>query len=483
MNKRYWTGLLILAVALDVVLTYWQNYQLPLDGDLAPTIFPSAWYSKVMQDPFGWAVLTRNEIYAGPNRFFAHATTTLYWKQVPHLLQYFTTPINSLYTASALFNTGTHVLTLFILAAYVRLGAGVARGSWGFWLAAVLLAPLFQTDGFYEQMGITNWAITFTFFYAFPTALLLLLLWPFHQAACQQQPLRLRPWQAVLLVLLMVVVAFNGAIPIAAAAVLVLGIGVNWAWQHWKAVPRWPVRLTLTGGWLSEQALLLLGILTALSAYSLYIGRNNAENLQHTHTLWELYQLLPIGIYRELTMQWGLPLLVLLVVVNAQLIRYLLPLSNDRQRVLNALRWVGMFALVFILLLPLGGFRNYRPYVVRGDAILPVLLGLFYAYGVSTCFLFYQLRGRIRVSYVVVVGLFATTFTYADSTTKMPRNNDCERWALDQLARAPEPVVRLSPYCSVLGWDLFYDHHQSELQGEMLYYWGVTKTKKLYYQQ
>ena len=482
MNKRYWSALVIVLVVLDIALTFWQNYQLPLDGDLVPTVFPAPWYSQVLHDPFGWAVLTQNATYAGTNRFFAHAAISLYWKQVPHLLQYLLVPIDSLYAASALFATVVQAGVLLGLAAYVRLGAGGRRGSWPYWLAVLLLAPLFQTDGFYEQMGITNHAITYNFFYAFPVALLLLLLWPFYRAAHQQRPLQLPLWRAVALVLLMVVVAFNGPIATAAVAVLLVATAVYWAWQQWQARQR--DAAPAPASWLSAQAMLLLGIWSALSLYSLYIGRNNAENA-HTHTLWELYQLLPTGIYRELTMQRGLPLLIALIVINAQLIRHATPASPERQRVLHKLRWVAFFTVVFLCLLPFGGYREYRPYLVRGDSVLPILVGLFYAYGVSTCFLLANtsLSHRVRLAYVPLLVLFAGTLIFADTTLKMSFNNDCERWAFEQMAQSKEPIVRVAPDCNVLAWVTMGDYHQTELQAEMLYFWGVTNRKRTYYQQ
>jgi hypothetical protein len=480
-NRRFWSFLLLVFIVLDTALTFWQNYQFPLDGDLVGVVFPSEWHSKVLQDPFGWAVLTKNESYAGTNRFFAHSTMWVYWRQVPHLLQRIVTPIDSLYVASALFNTITQTLLVLLLAAYVRVGAGAPRGSWGYWLGVALLVPLFQTTGFYEQMGITNWAITYTSFYAFPTILLLLLLWPFYKAASQQYPLSVQWWQACLLVLLMVLIAFNGPLPIASVAVLLIGIGGYWLWKQARSTSRWPSAGTLAIGWLSGQAIGLLFVLAMLSAYSLYIGRNNAENT-HTHTLAELYQLLPTGFWQELTMQWGLPALILLVIVNAQLIRHAVPTSLHSQRVLVILRWVSWFAVVFIMLLPFGGYRPYRPYLIRGDSIMPVLLGLFFAYGVSTYFLLFQLRGWTRNVYTAVLVCFLAFFIYNDTTLKLPSNNDCERWALDEMSRTPDAVVRVSPYCNILSWGLIYDPKDSELNAGMLHYWGITKVKKPYYQ-
>ncbi|NML67018.1 hypothetical protein HHL22_17565 [Hymenobacter sp. RP-2-7] len=432
----------------------------------------------MLHDPFGWAVLTQDAHYAGPNRFFAHASLGWYWKHVPLWLHTVASPISSLYAASALFTAVLQVCIVLGLAAYVYWGGGRVRG--GYWLAVILLLPLFQTDGFYEQLGIVNWATTYTFFYTLPTAWLLLLLWPFFAASVRAAPLRVAWWQAALLLGLMVVVSFNGPVGTAAAAVVVASIGLHWAWQQSQAAHTWPLAGSrLAMGWLSGQALFLLGVLAFLSLYSVFIGRNNAEN-SHTHTLSELYQLLPIGIAKEITMQPGLPLLLGMLLLNLLLLRQL-PSSAEHTRVLAHLRWTGWFATIFLLLLPLGGYRSYRPYLVRGDSIQPVLIGVFYAYGVSTYLLLQQLRGRWRPAYVGAVLALGAAFTYANFTWHMPRTNECERWSLDQLARAPESEVRLSPYCPVLQWDNQSDPHLTELHGLMLQYWGITDRPKLYY--
>lgn len=476
---RYGPVLVLLLLALHTGLTFWQHYQLPLDGDLVPIIYPAPWYGKVLHDPFGWTVLTQNASYAGPNRFFAHASLGWYWKHVPLWLHAVASPISSLYAASALFTAVLQAGLVLGLAAYVH-RSGDSGGRGGYWLAVILLLPLFQTDGFYEQLGIVNWATTYTFFYTLPTAWLLLLFWPFFAASVRAAPLRVAWWQAVLLVLLMVVVSFNGPVGTAAAAVVVASVGLHWVLLQHQATRPWPLAgSNLPVGWLSGQALGLLGVLAFLSLYSVFIGRNNAEN-SHTHTLSELYELLPIGIVKEIIMQPGLPLLLALLLLNVLLLRRLPP-STARTRVLAHLRWVGLFSAVFLLLLPLGGYRSYRPYLVRGDSIQPILIGVFYAYGVSSYLLLQQLVGRWRPAYVGAVLALGTTFFCANFTWHMPRTNECERWSLDQLARAPETEVRLSPYCPVLQWDNQSDPHLTELHGLMLQYWGITDRPKLYY--
>jgi hypothetical protein len=473
MNKRYLTSLLVAFVVLDWVYTFWQHYHLPLDGDLTAVVLPAPWYAQVLQDPFGWAVLTKHESYSATNRFFAHATTVLYWKTVPRVLQLLVDPISSLYVAAALFATVTQAGLTLVLASYVRLASGSGRRS--LWVVAALLGPFFQTASrLYEQFGITDHAVTYTFAYAWPLLLVLVLFWPFFRAACAGQPLRLPLWRALLLVALMVVVAFNGPLAAAAVAIVLLGVGLRWAWA-WRRPSQQAV-------WLSGQALGLLTVLGLLTLYSLYLGRYNSENVR-THSLAELYHLLPVGLGKLVTMQVGLPLLLALLLTNSVLVRRTVLATPGRGWTLRLLSWVAGAVAVYLLLLPLGGYRTYRPYLLRYDTFLPVMLTLLFAYGLSTYYLLTHLQGGPRRAYSLVVGLFLGYFLYVDFKLNLPFDNGCERWALDQLARAPEPEVELWPDCTVLAWGPVKTTYDSERTAGMLYYWHVTSSKKLFIQK
>ena len=178
MRKYLLPTLLALFVLLDLGYTFVQSYQLPLDGDLPPIVLPAMECRQVLGDPFGWAALTRGEVYVAPNRFFAHAAMVCYFKSVPFALQRVTSPINSLYAACALFAVLVQALLLYVLGVYI---SGSYRPGARFWLAVALVAPLFQMSGYNDQMGIIEQCITYTFFYAFP--MLLLLVLPFYRAA------------------------------------------------------------------------------------------------------------------------------------------------------------------------------------------------------------------------------------------------------------------------------------------------------------
>jgi hypothetical protein len=393
------------------------------------------------------------------------------------LLQNLLPPISSLYVASALFTTLTQAGLLFLLAKLVQLACATGRAH--LWLIAALLVPFFQTGGgFYEQMGITDRAVTYTFFYAFAMLLLLLLLLPFYRAALWQQGLRL-PWLQVLLMLgLMIVVSFNGPVATATVAVLLVLVAGYWAGQR---LQRLRGRAEADPSWLTGQTLGLLAVLGVLSLYSFYIGRYNIEN-SHTHTVWQLYQLLPGGLAHYLLFQPGLPVLLAAVLLNVLLVRRQ-PASPARQRLLRTLGWVGAFGGLYLLLLPLGGYRSYRPYLLRNDTALPIVLSALFAYGYATYFLLGQLAGRGRGTYILGVLALSAFFLQADGQPDRSPTSDCERWSLDQLARASEPVVEVAGFCPVLTWGLATDPQQSEIVGQMLYYWHVTPTVKTYYQK
>jgi hypothetical protein len=474
MKKTWLLAVLVLVVLADLVLTYVQHTQLPLDGDLAAIVVPRADYAPVLHDPFGWTVLTTGGWYSAPNRFFSHITLREYCLRVPLLLQAFATPIASVYMATALLSTGVQALLLYVLGWYAT---GSRRlSNWRLWLAMALMAPFFQTAGYDGQMAVVDNSFTYVFFYALPLLVLLVLLWPLYRAARQQQPLRVGGPQLVAMLLLIVVLAFSG--PIIAGVVLVLlgGVGLHAARQRWQLpAARWLKNIP-------GQAVLLWGWLGALCLYSLYIGRHNTENLMATLPLGQRYQLVPLGIWEELTSKLGLPLLVLGCVANVQLIRRKLPPTAEGQRIVQVLRYLGWFTLVYIALLPLGGYRNYRPLILRHDSILPVTVGFIGFYALSACYLLSQLQGRSRQWYTAAVVIIAFIFTNADRKLHLKNNNTLEREALAILSQAGHtPVVKLPQKCSVMSWGPVSRPYESLTNVELLKHWGIMQYHTLYY--
>ena len=467
---------LVLAIAGVLALTLVRHYHLRLDGDLAPIVVPRADYAPILRDPFGWGALAHNRWYAGTNRFFAHAEMVLYFRHVPLWLQAELSPIDSLYASTALFNVSTLALLLYVMSWYA---SGTRRlGSVRLWGAMALMLPFFQTSGYNRQMAIIDTSATYNFFYALPLMLLLVLLWPFYRAARQGQSVQLGWFKLLLMLLLGVVLAFNGPGITGTVLVLLLGVGLHAAGGRLRR----PAAERLRS--LPWRAMLLWGWLGALCLYALYIGRHNTENISTaTRSLSQRYQLLPVGVQHALADRLGLPLLVLACLANAQLLRRLLPAATQAERPAQVLRWVGWFALVYVGLLPLGGYRSYRPYIVQHDLILPITVGLVIFYGLSASYLLAQLPGRARRWYAAAVVAIAFIYLNADRHLYAAEStNQPERRALALLVSAgPGPVVRLPERCTVLSWDPVTEPLSSLTSAELLEYWHVTPGRKLYY--
>jgi hypothetical protein len=66
---------------------------------------------------------------------------------------------------------------------------------------------------------------------------------------------------------------------------------------------------------------------------------------------------------------------------------------------------------------------------------------------------------------------------------KLVKNNMCERHALQQLAHSSEQIVHLKNTCTVMAWDKIASPQESVINAQLLEFWGVTTSTKLYYQQ
>ncbi|MEI6062579.1 MAG: hypothetical protein WCR72_17890, partial [Bacteroidota bacterium] len=215
------------------------------------------------------------------------------------------------------------------------------------------------------------------------------------------------------------------------------------------------------------------------SLYSLYIGRNNSLNYGETISLAERYSRIPAGIYYLLTQKPGFLLLFSMIGANLLIIR-IKHKTEEARKLLQFINWIFLFALLYILMLPLGGFRSYRSNIIRYDTIMPVTLGMIYIFGASSFFLIKCIPKSHKILYISLLVMVSLLFTNADR----PDNKDyvCERQALESMSRSNEKVIALNCSCPVMEWHEIRDYNRSDLNAGLFYYWHVTKEKKLYYQ-
>lgn len=478
MSKRLIYFVLTALLVTDLVFSFMQYRSTPLDGDMAGGIIPAVAVEDVLNSPLGLDAALHGKFYSNPNRYVCHATFKAYFSHIPFLLQEFSTPVESIYLSCAIFKTSIQFMLLALLAMAVTGKRNIFRLD-GI-LVMLLMTVLFQTNGYRIYMGIIDPSITYTFFYAMPCVLVLLYFLPLIIKHFHGKVTRIPGFIKILWLPLGLAVCLSG--PLNPGIVLVVSFLI--ILHHITHYFRSSDSATVPGKLLDsfrkipgDYWFYLLPI-SLFALYSLYLGKFNYINMVNEISTGELYSRLPSGIYYLLTQKPGMSILLLIITVNMIIIRK--KYRNEQgDKILKAFGWIGIFALIYILLLPLGGYREYRSNVLRYDTIMPITLCLMFIFAASSLFLLKQFSLHQRYWYLPLITLILFIFTNADRG-KFDQNL-CEREAFKTIIQSKDPVVVLNDDCTVLSWGSINKPEDSALNAELLQFWKITQTEKLYY--
>lgn len=238
---------------------------------------------------------------------------------------------------------------------------------------------------------------------------------------------------------------------------------------------RWQIELNKK----PKAYIILILFISAMSIYSLYIGSNNSIFLGENIPIFERYARIPKGLQLIITQKIGFPVFIIMIIINLTLIKKYY--FDNGKNIIKVAKWIGLFFLLYILLLPLGGYKNYRPYILRYDTIIPITIGMIFIYGITTYFLISNIDNKFKKLYLGLVLVFSFVFTFAD---KLESNkNHCEKEALLTISRSNDNIVELENDCTILSWDKITDPKKSKLNGQLLHLWNITNSPKLYMQK
>ena len=476
MKKRILYFILLILVLADTGYSFLQHAGQPLDGDIAESAIPSKEVKPVFNDPLGIKIILTHQSYPNPNRFFCHFAMKEYFDNVPLLLQEFVSPLESAYLSCAIFKTLVQLLLIILIAA-------VASGSMNllsldFMLAAFLVSPLFQTNGYQRYMGIIDVSVSYTFFYAFPAALLLLYFLPFIFQYYHSKKMGLPLLVKILWIPFAFVVCLSG--PLNPGIILITSILIFYFkirriyfynYKEGSSGLTFRSQNKIPGNyWFYLLPVMLL------SLYSLYIGKYNSNNIHVP--LVQMYSRILSGIYYLLTQKLGMPLLILTVIFNILFIKHRLK-ERGGDKIFTIFRWFMVFVLVYILLLPLGGYRVYRPNILRYDTMLPVTLGFVFMFAYSGLFILKNANTNQRKWYIPVLVIILFIFTLADDPQF--HKNACEKKSIMEIASSNDSIIQIPSDCVVLGWGPIKDPENSRLNAQLLVKWKIMDKVKLYY--
>lgn len=472
----------ILALLLlgDLAYSAYQYYHQALEGDIARIVLPSESYAKVLDDPFGISVLTDGASYPATNRYFAHAAMAGWFRTMPFVMQHFMSPLDSVYFSAAMAKMLMHILLLLMLGMYVS--GSTRMVSFDLLLAMVLVAPLFHNWGSGMYIGFIDYSVTYAFFYALPMGLLMLFFLPYFLEGFHGKKGLFKPVTITLLMLLAVILAFNGAL---VAPVVLMVCPAVLVIKAWMIIRKEEDGMNLRSIFspfrkMPLQYSLGFGLFILLSLYSYYIGQSNSENFFAQLPLAERYERLPEGIRMLFTQRSGLYWLVFMMAANLVILYHRNVPRTIRINAVTLLAVVLLFTTAYFLLLPLGGYREYRPFIIREDTVMPALLALVLWYGITAYRVLNTLGGFRKALYVAILGVFL--FVLVKNDPAHFGHYACERAALEELIASDEKIVKLNAGCPVMAWGPIHDPALSDVNCSMLQYWGVLKDARLYYQ-
>jgi len=473
-----------LFITLSLSKSYKQYSVSSLDGDVAESVLPYPAIQEIFDDPTGIKTVFNNHEHQSPNRFFSHFFLHKTFRELPILLQHFCDPINSVYHSIAITKLIIQILILFLLTVIISGKTNIF--SFQFLISAAILIPFFQTNGKYlaHEIGIMDKYVSYCFFYALPLIFLLLFYLPIFLEHLHQKIIKMNWFLVMMWIIIAIIACFSG--PLNAPVILITNL-ILFLYLFFRNLQEDSSKSLIRKSLYALKSISLRNYLfvipiTVLALYSTFLGTYNNVYTELQLSLKEIYLILPKGIFKSFTTISYIIFLVLLI-CNYLIVYYKYRKDVQTKKIFGLYRFLIIFSLVYLLLLPLGGFRLYRPFILRYDTILPITVLSIITICYTSLFILKQLKTEkwthsIKIIYLSVFLLLLTFFLIRNKTYVF---NECEKASLYLISNSKEDIVVLDNNCSVVGWEPLYLPEESKNYGELLYLWKITDKPKLYY--
>jgi hypothetical protein len=442
-SKPWLSGIITIILScfimFDLVFSAMRYHQLPIDGDFSRIAVPLN-YDYVLKDPIGIQAIIKDTSYAGAGRFTCHAAVRFWSKNIFQVVSKLSPdPIESVFLMSALFSILIHILFIWLAFKYISIRIKLTINQK--LLVIAMSTSYIQMAYLYYSIGVVDQSLTYTFFYAFPLLVLTWNLFPFYRAY-QTGFLQLTIVEWCIMPIVSFALAFSS--PLIQPIVILIGLGLGLLTFYFK-------HPSITKIVSSKEFKIQFGFLFLACAYAFLVSRHNSENGMPMPISMRYIQLAK-GIFFLFTKNSAVLSLLILVVINMLILQK----QNNLiyHNLFKLLQLLFVASCIYTLLLPLGGYRSYRPYVVRYDTFMPVTFLLMFYVLLSTILVWTEItRQGTRWKYGVLITSFILLFTWLDIPSKF-QSNACQRIVMRELYASKDSIVYVSKKCNLLTWDV-----------------------------
>jgi len=193
----------------------------------------------------------------------------------------------------------------------------------------------------------------------------------------------------------------------------------------------------------------------------------------------ERFELMLNGLNDQFINETFYPFLILLIIGNLVYLKLSKKTSNS-QLLKSLAIWGLLFCVLYIILLPFGGYRQYRPNILRYDTVMPVTIFVFIMLTASSLYVLNRLKGNFKLAYLLILAFVCLHLSIKDHYINYKRHS-CEVEAIQKIANSPEEVVPIDANCHVISWGRYKNPEQTRLQGILLTHWNILESPKKYY--
>lgn len=464
LRANFWV-IAALALIGDILHSTYTFSNIPLDGDVGRISGPVLWYEDVLRDPFGFIAISQDSHYGGAGRFFCHFSCKWWFDDFHHFLSKFLkNPIERIFINSSSFVFVLQIAFVYLAYLYAK---GKDAFSWKMFFPIALLSSVFiQFGHFYDCIGIFDRSINYTFFYAFPILVLAIYFYPFFKWHQSEGNYKVPLFWHLLLIVLAPLLSFSGPL-IQPVLFLIIVVYVGLLMSPLK-----DYRLKMNKPLLAQLFLFLV-----LSIYAYYVSKYNSE-ANFSIPLLKRYALMIKGIGRLMTWSLAWPYIIAAFGLSLYLVRKYEVIEWRKLRIL--LVFVFAFIVAYLFLLPLGGYRSYRPLIVRYDTFLPVTLGVLFLLFYMMYHLFKNLELKVWKWYSLFYLAVVASFFIADRKLQEEANY-CQQGYMKQMLMSDSSVVKIPFTCNMLTWSDqdAKDQYQMDMVNKCMRRWGFLREEQI----